>query len=394
MLRYCNAINFKICYTVCVKRLIPAARRRKGEQQMKRYGKVFALVLAAALLPTLAACSSQSSMPQTAAASMAPAASSAAAYEGAGEYEYAAKDMAAEITIPDSEAADAGGGTTAMPVTMDPTRKLIRTVTLEIETKEYDALTKTLMEQISLSGGYIEDSRMVGGAYAPGGGYDDYYYGASNGSRYAQVTARIPSAKVDGFIAALGEQGVIRSRQESTQDVTLNYVDTESRKKSLEVEYERLLALLEKADKLEAIVQLEQRLSDVRYEIESYGSQLRTYDNRVEYATVHVSITEVQRVSAVPEPKQTLGQRMSQGLSDTMYRLSRGGQDFLVWLVVNLPYLIIWAVVIAAIWLFIRRLVKKQMSGEKKEKSSGWKKLKEAVLYNDTPAEPEQDGAK
>ena len=325
---------------------------------------------------------------------MAPAASSAAAYEGAGEYEYAAKDIAAEITIPDSEAADAGGGATAMPVTMDPTRKLIRTVTLEIETKEYDALTKTLMEQISLSGGYIEDSRMVGGAYAPGGGYDDYYYGASNGSRYAQVTARIPSAKVDGFIAALGEQGVIRSRQESTQDVTLNYVDTESRKKSLEVEYERLLALLEKADKLEAIVQLEQRLSDVRYEIESYGSQLRTYDNRVEYATVHVSITEVQRVSAVPEPKQTLGQRMSQGLSDTMYRLSRGGQDFLVWLVVNLPYLIIWAVVIAAIWLFIRRLVKKQMSGENKEKNSGWKKLKEAVLYNDTPAEPEKDGAK
>ena len=54
-------------------------------------------------------------------------------------------------------------------------------------------------------------------------------------------------------------------------DVTLRYVDVDSHKKALETEQERLLALLEKAENVEDIITIENRLSDVRYELENYG---------------------------------------------------------------------------------------------------------------------------
>ncbi len=62
------------------------------------------------------------------------------------------------------------------------------------------------------------------------------------------------------------------SQSESAEDVTLQYTDTESRIASLKNEQERLNALLEKADTLENIFKLEERLTEVRYELENYQS--------------------------------------------------------------------------------------------------------------------------
>lgn len=68
-------------------------------------------------------------------------------------------------------------------------------------------------------------------------------------------------------------------------------------KKALETEQERLLALLEKAENVEDIITIENRLSDVRYELENYESQIRLLDNQIDYSTVYVDISEVSRVT-------------------------------------------------------------------------------------------------
>ena len=92
--------------------------------------------------------------------------------------------------------------------------------------------------------------------------------------------ARIPADRLDRFVETVESAGNVTSKQEQVTDVTLQYSDTESRKKSLEIEQERLWALLEKAESLDAVVALEARLSEIRYELESYTSQLRPYDNQ------------------------------------------------------------------------------------------------------------------
>lgn len=56
------------------------------------------------------------------------------------------------------------------------------------------------------------------------------------------------------------DQANVTERSETTTDVTLQYSDLESRKKTLTTEQERIWALLEKADTLEAVIALEERL--------------------------------------------------------------------------------------------------------------------------------------
>lgn len=328
---------------------------------MKQTKRFVALFLAAMLVLAVSGCGaspkSAYNEQMTNAAPAAPAASSSAATEAA-----AAADMtgAEEGLVNESNTAVQAA---------DTSRKLIRRVYLSAETKDFDALNGKIIEQIAVLGGYVESSEMNGRG---GKGYD---YAAAGAPRYARIVVRIPSNKADGFLGMVSEQSNVTSRQESSEDVTLQYVDVESHKKALVIEQERLLALLERAGKLEDIITLEERLSDVRYELQSYESQLRTYDNLVDYTTVTLELYEVERVTPVEE--KTVLNRMQNGLSTNLYNIGEGAKSFAVWLVVNLPYLAIWAVIIAVAVLIIRSRLRANSRRDNGEaKASSWLKRK------------------
>ena len=234
--------------------------------------------------------------------------------------------------------------------------KIIRTFYMELETQEFDALITRLDSEMDRLNGYVETSKISGRSF-----YN------KEGARVASITVRIPSDKVDEFVGVVDENANVINKQEATENVTLKYADIESRKKSLEIEQERLFVLLEKADTLDSIVTLESRLSEIRYELQNYETTLRTYDNKVEYSTVTLSIQEVEKLSPKVEIKQTVGTRIKNGFSGTMYNISEGLKNFFVWFIVNLPYLLIWTVIIAAAVLIIRKLVKRM--GEDRPKN-------------------------
>ena len=224
-------------------------------------------------------------------------------------------------------------------------RKLIRTFNLDVETLDFEDFLSKIKTEIASLGGYIESSSVSGNSY----NYSSY--------RNAFYTCRIPADKVDAFLNTVGGLGNITYNSENTTDVTLNYVDTEARIKSLQTEYDRLLELLAEAEDIDTIIRLEQRITDVRYQIESYQSQLRTYDNLVDYSTVHLNIHEVKRVTATE--KETVWERISSDFGDNLYDIWVDAQDLLVWLIASIPYFIIWAIVIAAI-VFVSRLFLKK----------------------------------
>ena len=215
--------------------------------------------------------------------------------------------------------------------------KIIRQISMNVETQEFDNLIKSIDKRIKDLGGYVESSQISGKSYMD-----------SNNKRYGNIVARIPNASLDDFVTTVSDEANVINKEESTENVTLKYVDIESRKKSLEIEQERLFTLLEKTDTLDNIITLENRLTEIRYELQNFETQLRTYDNLVEYSTVTMNISEVERMTPVKPAKKTVWNRISTGFSDTMYHVSEGFKNILVWFVVNLPYLIIWAVIIAA----------------------------------------------
>ena len=271
------------------------------------------------------------------------------------EYEY--DDMAEPAEEPAELQNDALAG-----------RKLIKNVNMNVETEQFDALVPNLQNQVAALGGYIEDMS----SYSRNGNYSSDYIGTKY-LRYANMTVRIPQQNLDAFLNEVGEQSNIVSRSESVTDVTLQYVDLESHKKALTTEQDRLLELMEQAQSVEDIITIEGRLSEVRYQIESMESQLRTYDNKIDYSTVYLSIDEVERYT--PTEEITTGERVRTGFMDSVKGVGRGIGNFAIWFVINLPYLIVWAIVIVIILLIVRiviknivkRRVKKAAAAEQKE---------------------------
>lgn len=224
-------------------------------------------------------------------------------------------------------------------------RKLIRTVDLYTETEQYDDLLVNLETQIAALGGYVEYR------YQYNGNPNDYY---GSTRRSSNLTVRIPADRLDEFISRVGEASNIINKEERVEDVTLQYVDLESHRNALKIEQERLLALMEQAETVEDLIAIESRLSQVRYELESMESQLRTLMNQVSYSTVNLSIQEVQRLT--PAEEVTIWGRIRQGLANTFYRMGNGFQDGFVGFVINLPYIILWLIIIAILF-FVSRLL-------------------------------------
>ena len=146
---------------------------------------------------------------------------------------------------------DASADNTASTAIQETNRKLIKTVNMTVETEDYDGLLNTLDKKIAELGGYTE-----------------YFSTQGNGSnRYGSMTIRIPKEKLDTFLEMVEGVSNITYRQENVEDVTLDYVDVESRKKMLETEQQRLLELLETAESLDDILTIESRLTEVQYEL-------------------------------------------------------------------------------------------------------------------------------
>ena len=116
---------------------------------------------------------------------------------------------------------------------------------------------------------------------------------------------------------------------------------------------------------MDSIIALEERLSDIRYELESYESKLRLYDNQIEYSQVTLNINEVKRYTeAVPE---SAGEQILKGLSDNGRRLAEGVKNFGICVIITSPFWITAAVIGAVIGCLvwkIRKTFRKRKSGK------------------------------
>ena len=273
---------------------------------------------------------------------------------GAMEYGDAGLSVEREMKFEDAAAGAASG--TENRATVETGRKLIKTASMDVETEQFEQLMTALETQIKQIGGYIEDETVSG---------NQLDWQGNPMMRWADLTVRVPKDRLDEFLNGVESAGNVIRRSENTQDVTLQYSDIESHKKTLKIEQDRLWALLEKADSMDSIIALEERLSDIRYELESYESQLRLYDNQIEYSQVTLNINEVKRYTeAVPE---SAGEQILKGLSDNGRRLAEGVKNFGICVIITSPFWITAAVIGAVIGCLVwklRKTFRKRKSGK------------------------------
>lgn len=247
----------------------------------------------------------------------------------------------------DSSGTDGQVDTSEIP----DSRKLIRNVDLSFETTDFDTFVQDIQSKTTALGGYIESSDLSGNAY-------------TDRHRYAYFTLRIPKPQVDTFLSfAEGEANLTR-KYENTQDITLQYYDTESRKKALQSEYDRLLELMAKAESVDAVIAIEQRLSEIRYQLDSFESDLRRYDNQVDYSTITVNVSETTVLTA--SEKSGFWSRVQANLESNLEDLCDAAIGLLIWFLSSLPVLL----ALAILFFLIYRIVKAIRSRRKARKAA------------------------
>ncbi len=216
-------------------------------------------------------------------------------------------------------------------------RKIITKIYMRAETKEFDALTEKLLREVKSAGGYIESSSVSGNGY----------YNGSRNNRYATYVVRVPSEQSEGFTKFVADNSVVTNKEIDTDDVTLKYVDMESRIAALKTEQKTLENLLANAESMADVIQIQDRLTEVIYEIESYQSQLRTYDNLIDYTTITLNISEVERAAVVEE--QTIWEEIATKFEENLEDIGIMAKGLFIWLLSSSPYLLIAAILIAVI---------------------------------------------
>ncbi|MBR4971954.1 MAG: DUF4349 domain-containing protein [Oscillospiraceae bacterium] len=229
-------------------------------------------------------------------------------------------------------------------------RKLIRTITIQAETKDLDALMADLDAQLATLGGYVQNKQVHGSA-------------SENSQRYASMTLRIPAEKLDQFVGHVAGATNVLSSGETTEDVTLKFIATESRIAALEAEEARVMELIAKAENISELLVLESKLSDIRQELEEVKSQLKLYENLVDYGTVYLNITEKQVYTVVDEPEQTVWERISTGFVSSLKGVGFILTELFVFFVVASPYLTILVAIGVIVWICLH-LSKKRAKGK------------------------------
>lgn len=161
----------------------------------------------------------------------------------------------------------------ANPLVYDENRKLIKTGDLEFECESLSETRKQIEQAVKAQGGFIQDEEL---------------------SRYEKraredLIIRVPSENFDTLVSEISK-GAVRMERRSIEieDVTEQYVDTETRlavKRQLETRYRELLS---KAEDVADIVAIEEQIAKLREDIESAEVQLKKLDDRVALSTLDV----------------------------------------------------------------------------------------------------------
>ena len=300
----------------------------------KRFGIILACVMSFAIV--ISGCGSSSDGTTEFALGK-----NAAPEEAGGVYDNAAAEVA-------EESADYSGGAQEQAQTVnDTSRKLITTVNISAESENLDDTISKLTSKVTELGGYIENSNVYNGSR----------HSSGQTVRRADYTVRIPADKLDGFIETIENASNITSKSSNVEDVTLSYVDLESKKNALRAEEKSLLGILESAEKIEDILAVQEKLADVRYQLESIESQLRTYDNKVDYSTVYLNIEEV--VTYTPTEEKGAFARMGEGFVKSLKSIGHGFKEFFIWFVIHIPQLVLLGIVVFVIVFIVKKSQKK-----------------------------------
>ncbi|HKP02372.1 MAG TPA: DUF4349 domain-containing protein [Chthoniobacterales bacterium] len=194
------------------------------------------------------------------------------------------KTKKAEFKDEKADAADVTAETPTEPsasaLTVGPTanRKLVRNATAEMEVASFDESVQKITAFASEEKGYVSTTSSEKQA---------------NGKLRGEIVVKVLPDNLDRFLGKLRAIGELKNQALTTEDVTKNYFDTESRLKNARLMEQRLIEILKtKSKDVADLLEVEKELGRVREEIETMQGELKFMDSQVAFATVTITLAE------------------------------------------------------------------------------------------------------
>lgn len=225
---------------------------------------------------------------------------------------------------------DPSSGTPAVPATATP-RQLIYKADIDIKVEDLPRAAARVDSIVRRSGSWV---------------------GAATQTRAdeewrQEMTIRVQPARFTSLLTGLSSLGTVERKSLSTDDVTAEHADVSARLRTKRALEQRYLGLLGQAKKVSDILEIEQKIGEVREDIESTESRLKALNDQVAYSTITLKLYQPLDRPAPDAPVLSFGSRVVEAFY--------GGWEFITSLFIGLVYL--WPLLIllgVAAWLLRR----------------------------------------
>ncbi|MDW7616351.1 DUF4349 domain-containing protein [Peribacillus simplex] len=207
-------------------------------------------------------------------------------------------------------------------------RMVIHQAQLQLKVKNLEKTQMKIERKANEYGGYIVESNV---------------YREDEERVEGTITVRIPEARFQDFLVVTeGQASEVVGRNVTGQDVTEQYVDLKARLKSKRAVEERLLAFMQDAKKTEDLLKISSDLAAVQEEIEQLTGQMKYLENQTSYSTVTITLSQERIVvPGIDNAKLDTWERTKKQLATSANLLLKAGSGIIVFIIGNLPILIV-----------------------------------------------------
>lgn len=266
------------------------------------------------------------------------------------------KNSSVGVAVSADYAASGGGRMVGAPLAVAPEsspapveKKIVKNGDLSLKIDNVDATVKRITEIARGDGGEIFASN---------------FYQSGKNVKSGVLTVKVPVANFEKTFAEIKSVANLVIRESTSgQDVTEQYADLKAQLTNSQAEEQSFLKILAQAQKIDDVLAVTREVSRVRGEIEQLQGSIKYLESQTDMSVISVSLTEDVNITVVDSWRPL---QVAKEAVNSLVKEIQGFVDFIIrLLIVGLPLLLLWVVLLGAVYLAGKKIFFKIQNNQK-----------------------------